>query len=278
MTTITTLTTTTAQRAAGAPTPAGTPPTTDPAAANTDVFGPAVKVDLSDEAKGDAASRGLRYIDENGNETFLYGEPLSDERKAQRQKLFRDIAYVNLQSRLISEAAAEQARINLAADEAREARLFEIEATGALELGAIVRDGQVIASINATGGISVSGGSANDDRLVELGNDVAKLGLFRAGPLDLAAIQKRLDAFGPGLSFVDKRTTAGLAYRSQFEAGTFLGGFQRAPSLNSLIPKVTQELVDRLRASDESLDRAFRLVKTIDYEELDAFVRQLASG
>ena len=48
------------------------------------------------------------------------------------------------------------------------------------------------------------------------------------------------------------------------------------PPFESLIPKMTPELLDQARAEDAALDQALREFETIDYDALDAFIRHLA--
>ena len=246
-----TLSITTAAAAAGG----ATPSVKTTAGDSVDVFGPAVKVDLSEEAKADA-SRLFRYFDEQGNEFFIEGQPMSEDMRQDIDNLLKALALSRLEERLLGPAREEKSRVNAE-------RIRAIEASGADVLGEIIQDGKVIAKIRSIGGIEVESPSS-DRNLARLGGDIAGFGVLTAGPLDLERLQKRLNLFGSGLSFIDRRTSQALEVFKAHQAGTL---FAKA---TDFVPKLTQELTDQLMSTSPDLAELRKYVTQSDIDAINA--------
>jgi hypothetical protein len=143
-------------------------------------------------------------------------------------------------------------------------RNTDLEAAGGAYVGAIMRGGKVLARIATFGG-TVSD-TMIDQGLVDVARAIAKLGLYGRGPLDKRQIQKLLDAYSPGLTFVDLRSEVGFKARELFDAGQFY------MKRDALVPTITRMLLNQIAATNAEAGQYF--IKLTD-DEIAAFDRSI---
>ncbi|TAD86760.1 MAG: hypothetical protein EAZ99_19510 [Alphaproteobacteria bacterium] len=140
----------------------------------------------------------------------------------------------------------------------------EMAASDSVVSAQLLKDGKPVVSFNTLGGYQIDTMNTFEGMsMLGLASAISQIFDLERASEDLSAIQAVISSSGfSSISFVDKRSAATQSVVERQKAGTLLR------DLSHFIPKVTNELMSKLRSEDTELGKALRNLTAEGFERV----------